>query len=875
MSDQHIRNQPLPLPIDVSLPEIIAALGRHPTLIISAPPGAGKTTRVPRALYHAGFADYGDILVLEPRRLAARLASARVAEELGEHLGKTVGYTIRFENVGGPQTKIRFLTEGVLSRRIVQDPLLSGVSVVILDEFHERHLTTDLALAFLRRLQAGMRPNLKLVVMSATLDVEPLASYLGQCPVIRAQGLCFDAPVEYEVKNDDRPLHQKAASAVLRLTRAGLAGDILIFLPGAFEIRRASEALTSLTALQGLIPIPLHGDLPAAEQARALQPAQGRKVILATNVAETSLTIPGIAAVIDSGLAWTAGHSTWNGLPTISLTKISKASAQQRAGRAGRTRDGRVVRLYTRADFQTRCEFEIPEIRRSDLAETVLTLHGANVPSIDSLPWLEPPPKGALKAAESLLTQLGALDRNRSLTDTGRRMLRFPVHPRLARMITEGERLGVPSEIALVAGLLSERDIRLDTRSQLHNDSKGSVDFPRATGRSDLIEMSDLFREAQAAGFDSDRLLNLGLDPRATQAVERTRRQITRLAAPPPTRPTKLLSADQIEEAVLIAILAGFPDRVAKRRARGSNEFVCSGGGSAQLSRSSVVHEAPLIVAVDAEERSSGRGVSARVRLRLASAIEAEWLAGLFPDAIELNSELVWNQAAGRVDQTRSTVYGQICLESRVQPAPPSEEASQLLKIAALERGFSVFKDGDVLPALLARLQLLAKCFPEAGITMVGDADLNAAVTEACQQKRTLGDLSKTSLSDTLLRTLSKRQLDLLRRETPEHISLPSRRSVRIHYEQDRSPWIESRLQDFFGMIASPTLCAGQVPVTVHLLAPNGRAVQVTQDLAGFWKRHYPTLRRELQRRYPRHAWPATGDIALPGSSQRHQRERT
>ncbi len=872
MSDQQRTNNLPPLPIDASLPDIVKTLGLHAAMIISAPPGAGKTTRVPRALYEAGFANNGDVLVLEPRRLAARLASARVAEELGEPLGKSVGYTIRFEKVGGPETKIRFLTEGVLSRRIVQDPLLTNVSVVILDEFHERHLATDLALAFLKRLQAGPRPDLKLVVMSATLDVESLASYLGQCPVIRAPGLSYEVPIEYEINKDDRPLHDKAASAVLRLTRAGLSGDILIFFPGAFEIRRTSQALTSSTAFQGLIPIPLHGDLPAADQARALQPASGRKVILATNVAETSLTIPGIAAVIDSGLAWTAGHSTWNGLPTISLTKISRASAQQRAGRAGRTCDGRVIRLYTRADFQARCEFEIPEIRRSDLAETVLTLHGANVPAVESLPWLEPPPMGALKAAENMLTMLGALDENRRLTNTGRSMLRFPLHPRLARMIREGERLGVPNEIALVAGFLSERDIRLGTRSRLHNESKGTIGLHSATGRSDLIEMSDLFRQAQEAGFDTDRLLNLGLDPQATQAVERTRRQVARLTAPPPTRSTKPSSANEIEEAVLIATLAGFPDRVAKRRARGSSEFVCSGGGSAQLAQSSVVHEAALIVAVDAEERSSGRGASARVRL--ASAIEADWLAGLFPDAIELNSELVWNQSAGRVDQMRRTVYGQICLESSVQPAPPSSEASQLLKIAAMELGFSVFKDGDALQALRARLRLLADSFPEEGFTEMEDEDLSAAVTEACAQKSTLGDLAKVSLSDTLLRTLSKRQIDLLRRETPEHITLPSRRSVKIHYEQGTSPWIESRLQDFFGMIASPALCAGQIPVTVHLLAPNGRAVQVTQDLAGFWDRHYPTLRRELQRRYPRHAWPAPGDACMPGSSQRHPRER-
>ena len=368
------------LPIDATLPEIVVALRSSGGIVICAPPGAGKTTRVPRALYHAGFAQSGEILILEPRRIAVRLAAARVADELGEGLGETVGYSIRFETLAGPATRIRFITEGILSRRIVQDPRLENVSTVILDEFHERHIATDLALAFLRRLQRETRPDLKLVVMSATLDAAPIAEFLGGVPIFATEGARFEVSLEYEDRPRDQPLQEKVAAAISRLLKDGLDGDVLIFLPGAAEIRMAAEALQTLAAKADLLILPLHGDLSAAAQARAVQPAKQRKLILATNVAETSVTIPGIAAVIDSGLARVAGHSAWTGIPSLHLAKISRASAIQRAGRAGRTRAGRVVRLYTRHDFESRPERDLPEIQRADLAESALTLHGAGHP---------------------------------------------------------------------------------------------------------------------------------------------------------------------------------------------------------------------------------------------------------------------------------------------------------------------------------------------------------------------------------------------------------------------------------------------------------------------------------------------------------------
>ena len=845
------------LPIDPWLPRIVAHLKDWQALVVSAPPGAGKTTRVPRALYDAGFARDGDILVLEPRRLAARLAADRVADELGEKLGETVGYSIRFETVAGPKTHIRFLTEGVLSRRIVQDPDLSDVAVVVLDEFHERHMVTDLALAFLRRL-LELRQSLRLVVMSATLDAGPIASYLG-APIVQGEGRRFEVRIEHEEKRDDRPLHEKVASSVARLWCSGIDGHILVFLPGSYEIRRAGEALQTLAAQSGLLILPLHGDLSSDEQARAVRESTEFKVILTTNVAETSVTIPGVAAVVDSGLARMARHSAWSGLPTLTIEKISKASAEQRAGRAGRTRSGRVLRLYSERDYDSRPERTVPEVMRSDLAETLLVLHGAGIRKPDELPWFEPPPTQAVHAAEELLFRLGALDANARLTAEGRRMLRFPVHPRLARLIVEGERLGIAEDCCAVAALMTERDIRLDTRSRLG--AAGSRRTGRAAGLSDVSELLNLFREAEQGGFDGSNLRRLGLDPRSVQSAARAQKQLRRLQHSSEEKP---IPKTREEESLRLAILVAFPDRVARRRATGSGDLLLSAGGSAVLSDTSVVHSASLMVAVDAEERRGQKGSSESrgVLVRLASAIEPEWLAAVFPDSLEQSVELVWNEQAGRVDELRRTRYCQLVLEEAARAAPHSDAVSRLLADEVLERGLNVFNDSESLAYLRARLELLAKCFPELRFPVISDDEVRRVVEELCAGCRSLAEVSHRSLADSLAGRLTGKQRSLLSRETPERVNLVRRRNVRVHYETGQMPWIESRLQDFLGMTSVPSICGGQVRLTVHLLAPNGRAVQVTQDLAGFWKRHYPAVRRELQRRYPRHAWPDPAEVA-------------
>src|SRR5437868_2770484 len=522
------------LPIDALLPEVVESLRRAPNLVIEAPPGAGKTTRVPPAVLDAGLAGRGEVLVLEPRRLAARMAARRVAEERGEKLGETIGYQIRFEDVGSRRTRLRFLTEGVLTRRLLSDPRLEGVACVVLDEFHERHLQADIALALLRRLQQRERPDLKIIAMSATLDAAPVAGYLGDCTVLRSEGRRFVVKVEHAARHDERPLESQVEGAVRRLLSEGLDGDVLVFLPGAAAIRRAQDACAVLAEEADMVVLPLHGELPAAEQDRAVRPAEWRKLILSTNVAETSLTIEGVAAVIDSGLARVAGHSPWSGLPALKVSRVSRASAVQRAGRAGRTREGRCLRLYTAQDFNARPAHETPEIQRLDLAESVLELRAAGVGDLEGFDWFEAPSVDSLDAADALLRRLGATDDAGAVTETGRRMLRFPLHPRLARIVVEAESRGVGREACTVAALIAERDMRAGRVA--FSKGRGQEDAGRERGErgaatdgsSDLLELFDLFAEAEAGAFAASRLHALSLEPNAVRTVERVSRQLRR-----------------------------------------------------------------------------------------------------------------------------------------------------------------------------------------------------------------------------------------------------------------------------------------------------------------------------------------------------------
>lgn len=775
------------LPIDPLLPEITAHLRAHTTLVLEAPPGAGKTTRVPPALL--GITS-GEILVLEPRRLAARLAARYVAGSLGEPVGDTVGYQVRFEEVAGPRTRLRFLTEGVLTRRLLSDPRLDRVAAVVLDEFHERHLEGDLALALLRRLQLTERPDLRLLVMSATLDAGPIAAFLGGARVLRSEGRQYPLEIQY-TPHSAAPLEQMVASAVEGLPER--EGHVLVFLPGAAEIRRAQTACALAAQRRGWLVLPLHGDQSPEEQDRAVGPSERRKIILSTNVAESSITIEGITAVIDSGMARVAGHSPWSGLPTLNVGRISQASANQRAGRAGRTGPGRAVRLYPLEDFVRRPAHDVPEIMRADLAPVVLLLRAMGAGELE---WLDAPPPAALAHAEELLAELAPTP---ALV---REMSRYPLHPRLARLIVEARRRGVAEDGCTVAALLSAGE--------------------RLPARADHATRSDLLV-----------LLESQWEPRTAQVV----RQIRRMVNPP-------RQGRRDEDALLLSVLAAFPDRVARRR-QGA-DLQLAAGTPAQLAPSSTVTQSEFLVAVEAEDRRDQK----TPLVRIASAIEPEWLIDLFPDRIRETSEVQWNRAAGRVEAVSALMFDRIAIqESRGTPDP--EAAAALLAQKGMEAGLARSED---LEALLERVRFAAQYgeFPE--------LSAETALRALAAGLKSLAELESAARDNGLVRALesqlppqARRILDEI---APARIRLPGGRQVRVHYEPNQPPWIASRLQDFFGMRQTPAVARGAVPVVVRLLAPNNRPVQMTTDLAGFWERLYPQLRRELGRRYPKHRWP-------------------
>ena len=834
------------LPIQGIVPLIVAAVEAGEPLVVQAEPGAGKTTGVPLVLLEHGVGERGEILVAQPRRIAARLAAARVAELLGEPLGQRIGYQVRFDTVAGPQTRVRFVTEGVLSRRLRDDPRLEGVAAVVLDEFHERHIDSDLALALARRLLRTTRPDLLVVVMSATLEPEPVAAYLGG-RALRCAGRAFDVAVEFADRASDRPLESQVVAAFRDLTRDPDRGSVLVFLPGVGEIRRTAEAIAPVATAHGFEVAQLHGELPAAEQDRAVRPGERPKVILSTNVAETSVTVPDVVAVIDTGLARRASHDAWTGLATLTLAKISRASADQRAGRAGRTRPGRCVRLYTRHDYERRAAYDPPEIERLDLAGACLDLRAAGLRHATALEWFEPPAAAAVEAAETLLVRLGAVTLQGVLTAIGGRMLRLPAHPRLARLLVEADTRGIPRLGASVAALLAERPIRRRGSEGAHRDLAAPSDVV-----ADLALLEDALQGRAHA-----------VDRGACRMVDRARKQLVRSIG------GKRDVAPDPEEALALALLVAFPDRVGRCRddRGGPVRVALAGGGEAELDPESVVRGAPFVLALSVEERKGGAH-GPRTVIRSAAMVEPEWLLEVFPDRVEEVTRVVFDESRGRVDAVQELRYEGLVLDSTPMRELPAE-AALALRDAALARGIeSFFERPEDLAELRARTAFAHARAPE--VPVLDEEQARAALLRACEGRRSFGELRRVDLHAHLLESLPPEALARLHRLAPTHATLPGGRRLKIHYEIDRPPWVESWLQDFFGMATGPQV--GDTPLVVHLLAPNRRAVQVTTDLAGFWTRHYPALRRQLMRRYPRHEWPEDPATARPPPPSRSGR---
>lgn len=862
------------LPIDAVIGDVLRACKDQNRVLVEAPPGAGKTTRVPVAVLHARQGD-GEIWVAEPRRLAAKLAAHRVAQELDSELGQLVGYTVRFEDCSSRTTRIRFVTSGILLRKLLVDPDLRGIDCVILDEFHERHLDADLCLALTCETQLR-RPSLRLLVMSATLDGARLAELLGACPRITSEGRLYPLEIQHEEHADDRPLEKKISSSLRQLFQSDPNGSVLVFLPGAAEIRRTQMAVASLCEQASADLRILHGDLSLDAQAAAIRPSTRPRVVLTTNVAESSITVDGITAVIDSGLCRKLDSSTHTGVSRLSVQKISRASAIQRAGRAARLAPGRVHRLYTKGDYQTRPEFDTPEILCTDFSASLLllsstigdcaraetssdtsrALNSATGSPMRSLEYLERlllldrPSRAATEAACGLLRQLGALDRSDCVTPVGRSMAAMPVHPRLARLVVECDQRGIAALGALVAALLTERDLRLNSRS---NFSGATTARPVYSGDSDVLELVEAYvRCEQERGAPRDQ----GIDP----AALRNARQLYRQLLDHTSTSTARIELDTESEVRLAqALLLAFPDRIAKRRSPGNPELVLCSGTVARLDDASVVRNSEWLLALDPEERRSGR--HSGVVVRIASAISTDWLLDSLSEMLVAEEELCWVNPPGRIESKSRLRLGSLVVEESRRPAPPGARAAALLRSVIDQSGLL---KSDEISQLSRRLELLEPELRARGLTP-DPAGLLESVLDSCLDSRVdLVGLDGASLASSLLTHLPSEIQELLRRSTPEYVALSHGRRCQVHYEAGRPAWIASRLQDFFGQTESPTILSGRQRLVVHLLAPNQRALQITEDLAGFWQTHYPGIRRQLMRRYPKHAWPEDGLTARP-----------
>lgn len=815
-----------PLPIDPILPQLVDAVATRGAAVLQAEPGAGKTTRVPLALLPAS----GELWVVEPRRMAALLAAKHVAEELGEKAGETVGYRVRLDERVGPLTRIVYATDGLLLRRLLADPQLRGISTVILDEFHERRLAGDLLAGLLMRLRQTTRPDLRLVVMSATLETEGLSAFLGEAPVLVATGRVFPVDVEFAAQADQRHLDEQVKSAVLRVLEGGLDGDILVFLPGAPEIRRCERALAGIAQHHDLAIRPLHGSLPLDQQEKAISPERQRKIVLSTNIAETSVTLPRVVVVIDSGLARVAKHAAWSGVASLQLARISQASATQRAGRAGRVRAGKCIRLYTRHDHDTRPAFDIPEVRRADLAEALLWLGLLGVP-VDAPVFLDPPDPQHWVLARALLTDLGAWSGD-ALTPMGQEMARFPLHPRLARLVLAGAALGIADEATALAAILSDGGAL----------PEGVTESRGAHGWSDLAVLLEGYRR--------------GSDPSSRQ-VAQVARQLRALVRQDQPRPA------HVDDAVAMAVLVAHPDRVAKRRQPGSADVELAGNRPAKLDARSQATEPEWLVAVDLDERRDGKGAVTTVRL--AVGIDPSALLDLPGDAVTTTTRFFWHPQRQRVMAEERMLYRGLALDTTTIAAQPSAEAGALVLQAVQAAGLDSVVDHDAWTRLAERIAFVRT----QGVLLPEPVELLATtLSDVCASVTSLAEVRQADLLVHVrehLRPLAEgRALNLLDTLAPPSTLLPGGRKVTIHYTPGQPPWLESRLQDFFGQADGPRVADGRVAVVLHLLAPNMRPVQVTSDLAGFWVRHYPAVKKELGRRYPRHPWPDDPRHAQP-----------
>jgi ATP-dependent helicase HrpB len=852
------------LPIDDILPQVVSHLATSGALVLKAEPGAGKTTRVPPAILDAGLASLpsgkpGQIVVLQPRRVAARAAAARMSDERGTTLGADVGYRVRHEGRSSRSTRILVCTVGVFLRRLQDDPSIEDVAVVIFDEFHERSVDSDLALALTRQVKQEIRPDLAVIVMSATMDSAPIAAYLSDCPMIECPGRTFPIAIEYLPHPANQPTDRLAADGVERMI-GRTAGDLLVFLPGVAEINRTQENLEAAATRHNLSLMPLYGDMPLPAQQAVLQPCKLRKVVLATNVAETSLTIDGVTAVIDSGLARINRFDPGIGFNRLELSKISKASATQRAGRAGRTSPGSCLRLWSEREQHMLADFELPEIERLELSECVLQLMAWGERDVYAFPWFEKPPLAAIEKALILLERLGATSAG-ALTDLGRAMSRLPLQPRLARLLLEGARLGQPEGAALCAALLSERppfkSTEAQTRAsrqshQAHHSHQTHQTILAHHTDSDVLEQ---VRALEAFADNNERHSIMGeISPGAARQILRASDQLLRLLDDCDySRENKAQTKGQAraknaDEAVLRAIMAAFPDRICKRRQPREPRGVMVGGRGVKLAETSTVCDPQLFVAVDMIDLNK-----AELSVRRASAVEMGWLPA---SLISTSVDVAYDSSREKVVALKRTRFCDLVLDETIASLPPDIDPGAVLAEAVLANfDLATLVDEKAID-YLARLQCLRQWLPELELPDLGQDPWRSFLPAWCSGCASIAELRATPLVEAIKSSLTAEQITALERDAPEHITMRGGRRVKLQYEPGKPPVLAARIQELFGLAQTPRIARSRISVIMHVLAPNYRVQQITPDLASFWKNTYPDVKKQLKGRYPKHAWP-------------------
>ena len=861
---------PRELPIYELEPAVVRTLRASGRLIVQAPTGSGKSTQIPQMLLHHGLlGERGQVVVLQPRRLAARMLAKRVAEEVGTPLGEVVGYQIRLESRVSERTRIRFVTEGILLRQMSFDAGLRGVSTIVFDEFHERHLYGDISLARAMQLQQTVRPDLKLIVMSATLDAGLLKTYLAPCEVLVSQGRSFPVRIEYlpkAVNFDQEPVWDVVARECERIA-GEVKGDMLVFLPGAYEISRTVQAIQGVRALRDFVTFPLHGELPPDQQDRAVARYDARKIIVSTNVAETSLTIDGVTAVIDSGLARVARFDPHRGINTLLIEKISAASADQRAGRAGRTAPGVCVRLWTEREHGQRPVQELPEVKRLDLSEVVLTLKASGIDDVANFPWLEKPDPKALERAETLLADLGALavaavyDRRgltdgghrpplQQITELGRKMLRFPVHPRYARMFLAAQERGCVRSVALMAALTQGRNFLMRGVPKAVEDAR--EDLFGEEHESDFFLLMRAWRHADQANYSLDACRRLGIHAQGARQVGPLFKQFLEIADAEGLDITEQkIDGREVRKCVL----AGFSDQLAKRLDAGTLRCELVHQRKGVLARESVIQKAPLLVAAEISE-IGGRGGEVNVLLSLATAIEESWLKEIFPEDYRETKGVTYDESIKRVVSRRERRFRDLVLESKSSSdEDPLNEAAALLTKEVVAGRLKLEAWDEAVEQWIIRVNRLAEWFPELEVNPIAPADRATLIEQICYGELGYRDIKDKPVMPVLKDWLTAEQLAVIDNYLPERLTMANGRRSKITYAPEGPPVLSARIQELYGIEGKFTLGHGRVPVKIEVLAPNQRPIQVTDDLTAFWRDMYPKVKAELSRRYPRHEW--------------------